>query len=92
MAEWRFLYNYYDGAKCYVKTQNEKSEMFRTKWGVKQGGPMSPLLYNIYTQDLIIEIEKMQLGAMINKIQISTIMYADDVIIISPTKAGIKIC
>jgi hypothetical protein len=31
----------------------------------------------------------MHLGAMVNKIQISIIMYADDVIILSPTKSGI---
>jgi hypothetical protein len=53
---------------------------------VKQGGPLSPKLYNIYISELIQKIEETNGGALINKLKINIIIYADDIVIISPLK------
>jgi hypothetical protein len=53
---------------------------------VKQSGPLSPKLYNIYISELIQKIEETNGGALINKLKINIIIYADDIVIISPLK------
>ena len=75
-AEWRFLYNYYASSKCFVELKSTKYVNFKPSVGVKQGGPLSPFLYNIYTQDRIERIESLKV--------------ADDIILVSPIKSGIK--
>ena len=88
-AEWRILIRYYEKSLCYISFQNQHSELFVSKVGVKQGGPLSPTLYNIYVKDLIPLIEELKLGAIINEMSVSIVMYADDVMLISPTKKGL---
>ena len=62
------------------------SKKFHITGGVKQGGPLSPKLYNIYISELINKIEDTNGGAFINKLKINIIIYADDIVIISPLK------
>jgi hypothetical protein len=50
---------------------------------------MSPFLYNVYTQDLIIKIEDLNSGPRIKELQISAIMYADDTMLMSTTRNGL---
>ena len=55
---------------------------------------MSPFLYNVYTQDLIIKIEDLNSGTKnkrprIKELQISAIMYADDIMFMSTTRKGL---
>ena len=88
--EWRVIYNYYDISVCYIILNGQKSETFKTSVGVKQGGPMSPFLYNVYTQDLIIKIENLNSGPRIKELQISAIMYADDIMLMSTTRKGLE--
>jgi hypothetical protein len=88
--EWRVIYNYYDISVCYRILNGQKSEAFKTSVGVKQGGPMSPFLYNVYTQDLIDKIENLNSGPRIKELQISAIMYADDIMLMSTTRKGLE--
>ena len=39
-AEFRALYNYYLDSWCYIEVNGEKSKLFKTGAGVKQGGPL----------------------------------------------------
>jgi hypothetical protein len=69
-----------------IQIGDNTSEIFRITGGVKQGGPLSPKLYNIYVADLINKIEISNMGAIIEGMKINIIMYADDIILISPLK------
>ena len=89
-AYWRALYGYYNISIIYIQLDGKKTKEFLTTAGVKQGGPLSPKLYNIYIEELIPSIEKEGLGARVGKMKISVIVYADDIMVISPTRIGME--
>ena len=53
--------------------------------GVKQGGIMSPHMFNVYVDDLMTKLLCEKLGCMIGKF-CSAIFYADDIILISASR------
>ena len=50
--------------------------------GVKQGGILSPLFYNIYVDELMTTLIKADLGYNIGDIYYGTVFYADDVVLL----------
>jgi hypothetical protein len=65
VAEYRTLYNYYESQICYVELDGKLSKTFDTGSRVKQEGPLSPKLYNIYIKDLIDQIKNLKFGAVV---------------------------
>ena len=59
--------------------------------GVIQGNPPSPLLFNVYINDLFKQIEEANdtLVTLDGRNNISTLMFADDLIIFSKPKRGL---
>jgi hypothetical protein len=88
---WRLLYNYYSKSSIIVKFNNEKSEIIKTSEGVKQGGILSPFLFNFFIDDLLRVCLGKELGAKVGGSNLSIIGYCDDLIIMSPTEAHAQI-
>jgi len=86
----RLLINYYNNSIAYVMNDGECSEEFKTILGVKQGGCLSPLLFAIYVNPLIKEIENTKSGVKIGKIMIDILLYADDIALVSPDKLSMN--
>lgn len=80
---FRVLKSYYENSAIIIQNNDEQSELIRTTIGVKQGGPLSPRLFAMYTEDLIEEIENTNYGITIKDTKIDIIMYADDIILLS---------
>ena len=49
---------YYSISKAYILKDGFKSSIFKTTTGVKQGGPVSALLFALYIEDLVAELDK----------------------------------
>ena len=83
---WNLLKIYYDSSQGVIrdKITNIFSEPFKIESGVKQGGFLSSHLYNKLIDRLIESIIELDIGAHIGIINVSVIVYADDIIIISP--------
>ena len=58
----RFIINMYIGQNIRVKWNDCISHVYAVSNGVKQGGVMSPLLFNLYVQDLIECLDRKGLG------------------------------
>ena len=58
--------------------------------GVRQGGILSPYLFNVYVDELSEELNKCNVGCNLNGLLINHIMYADDLVLISPSSARLS--
>ena len=75
-----FLIKLYRNGSAHVNYISSRSGIFSLNQGVQQGGVLSPYLYNLYTEDLITNI-----GTFLsNKTHTAIIVYADDIILLSP--------
>ena len=79
-----------------VKWGSSMSEVFHVTNGVRQGGILSPYLFSIYIDDLSEELNFIRIGCVMNDMIINHILYADDIVLISPSSRGlaqlIKVC
>ena len=55
-----------------------------------KGGILSPYLFNVYVDELSEELNKCNVGCNLNGMLINHIMYADDLVLISPSSAGLS--
>ena len=60
--------------------------------GVRQGGVLSPLLFNVYVDELSDCLNKSGIGGSMNGTIINHMLYADDICIISLSSAGLQQC
>ena len=78
-----------------VALQNKVTNFFKCEKGVRQGCPLSPILFNIFIYTLALDLDKSSTDSLElpNGSRISCLMYADDVILISKSPEGVnKIC
>ena len=67
------------------------SDSFKVTNGVRQGGILSPQLFNIYSIDGLGGIlNKSSIGGSIDGKQINHMLYADDFCIVSLSSAGLQ--
>ena len=81
---WRILYLYYASSTIIVYVDGIFSERFSTSEGVKQGGILSPFLFNFFIDELLSMCNDSNLGAILGKNTVCAIAYCDDLILLSP--------
>jgi hypothetical protein len=82
---WRLLYTYYRLSKIVVKYELKMSSLNDITEGVKQGGILSPYLFNFFVNELLIECTNLNIWASINNLNLSIIAYCDDIVLLSPS-------
>ena len=81
---------YVNGTAC-VKYNGENAYQFSLSQGVRQGSVLSPHLYNIYTEDLLEEMDNnIKCGTSLYGHFTGITMYADDIILMSSTLSGLR--
>ncbi len=59
--------------------------------GVKQGGVMSPLLFTVYVDELLVRLSKSKYGCYVGQVYCGSFGYADDVVLLAPTVFSLNI-
>jgi hypothetical protein len=66
------------------------SSFFENKTGLKQGDPLSPILFNLALQKVIQSIKMVPSGIKIGKEQLNILAYADDIALIGKNEIEIR--
>lgn len=82
--------NWYSKLVVCVRWKNTLSSCFSVHSGVRQGSAISPALFNLFVNEFIVNLKNCSAGCAINGHFVGAIMYADDLIILSPTVAGLQ--
>ena len=83
--------NIYDSTSCAVKVNNKTTNFFPYKKGVQQGNPLSPLLFNLFINDIFEAVKNENSMITLDGVtKFNTLMYADDLILMSSTKEGLQ--
>lgn len=86
----RFLMHSYSEQSLRVNWNGVYSKMFTPSNGVKQGGNLSPILFNVYMDNLIQALKDSGLGCHINNHYVGCFIYADDVTLLAPTAEALE--
>ena len=66
------------------------SASFTVSNGVRQGGILSPYLFNVYVDDLSLSLNSLSVGCLLSDVKINHLMYADDLVLLAPSVAGLN--
>ena len=81
---------WYRNLTSVVKWNNVFSDSFLVTSGVRQGGILSPRLFIMYVDDLLVMLRKSGAGCHIADMFIAAIMYADDLALLAPTRNSLQ--
>ena len=73
-----------------IKWNAAISDSFDTSNGVKQGGVLSPLLFNVYLDELILLLKEQGVGCHMNGMFVGAFCYADDVTLLAPPSMALN--
>ena len=85
----RLLIVMYISQTAKVKWENGLSDSFSITNGVKQGAVLSAILFCVYIDFLISQLRRNRTGCWVNGDYVGVIVYADDIVLLSPTLDGL---
>ena len=80
----------YLNMSCTAKWNGQMSSDFAIPTGTKQGGILSPDFFAMYMHDLIERLRLSGFGCKIIHIIIACIFFADDIVLLSPSRHGLQ--
>ena len=87
----RFFLTWYKDQRMCVRWKNAFSDSFPISNGVRQGGVLSPILFTIYIDDLLDNLRNCGVGCFWDSVFAGAMGYADDVVLLSPSPAALRI-
>ena len=84
------LADWYSKLSVVVRWKGSLSCSFHVKSGVRQGGTLSPALFNVFVNNVIDNVKDTKAGCTIDGFYIGIVMYADDILLLAPTVHGLQ--
>ena len=86
----RLLIMMYINQSCKVRWNFSMSASFSIVNGVRQGAVLSPSLFSLYIDKLLVSLEQSGWGCHVSNHFYGATAYADDIILLSPTRQGLQ--
>ena len=86
----RLLVCWYSTQKMHIRWGNTVTSSFLVSNGVKQGGIISPILFNVYMDQLSEKLNASNIGGNIGGKLVNHLCYADDICLISLSFVGMQ--
>ena len=86
----RFLMSTYCNQQMRVQCNGTTSTTFSTSNGAKQGGVLSPILFTVYINELILLLSDQGVGCHLHGQFVGAFIYADDVTLLAPTSTALN--
>ena len=84
------LKSIYENVNCSVRINGHYTDWFDVSSGLKQGCLLSPQIFNLYLNDLTLDLEEAGLGIDIDGVNVSTLLYADDLALVAETEDNLQ--
>ena len=81
---------WYSEQEFMVRWGNSLSMTFRCSNGMRQRGKLSPLLYNVYTDDLNHHLQATDVGCYVGGAWVNSLSYTDDMVLLAPTVTALQ--
>ncbi len=88
---WDLIHHWYAASTTAILWEGKISTPVRISQGVRQGAILSPLLYSIYVDDLLVKLSTCGEGSLINKVYVGSPMYADDLALITDNPHSLQL-
>ena len=73
-----------------LKFNGKTGGIWRVRNGVRQGGIMSPYLFNFYLNEVIEDLLGLEVGCSLGYEKMNILCYADDIVLLSPSANGLQ--
>jgi hypothetical protein len=87
---YRALVSLYKNVESCVRLNGLRTNWFAVNCGLKQGCLLSPLLFNLFINDLVTLITSLDMGIDIGDEKLSILLYADDIVLLAETESDLQ--
>ena len=86
----RYIMSSLEGSTTSLSTDGKACGEVKLQRGVKQGDPLSPLLFNLVIDELVAELENSPSGVTVTGQRVSCLAFADDLVLVATTTDGLQ--
>ena len=88
---WRVIKKMYEASRSTVLLEGEKSAIFSVEQGVAQGCSLSPILFSVFINDLLKDVEQAELGIQLSSgKRVGGMLFADDFVGVSDSRESLQ--
>ncbi|RWS26564.1 reverse transcriptase-like protein [Leptotrombidium deliense] len=86
----RYLMCTYDGSTTVLQVNGEMSNIINISKGVKQGDPLSPLIFNMIVDNLMYSLPA-EVGLPVGAQKVNCLAFADDLVLVAGSRSGLTV-
>ena len=87
----RVIVRVYEDQYAWVRWGSSKSSMFSIVNGTRQGSILSPALFAVYVDEMLVELRKLGVGCTVAGVYMGAMGFCDDLLLLAPTRDGMQL-